>query len=117
MTQISGYVKDKNTQEPLPGANVAVYSMYEGSSTPIKGTTTDANGYFEINVAQNNYIEITYIGYSPNYPLAYTGGATDYFMVPDAVHNPVAFVTAKRTYHKYIIALLVLALIYLIYKS
>ena len=116
MARLSGYVRDKKTNQTLPGANIAVYSMIEGTS-PIDGTTTNADGYFELTVGNNTYIEITYVGYTPYYPVGYDGQTIDYYLEPQAVHNPTAYATANRTYHKYGLAIAVLALLFISYKS
>lgn len=59
---ISGIVKDKDGKYSLPGATLKLdkYNRY---------TISDQNGYFEfLNVPQGNYqLEVTYIGYKPNY--------------------------------------------------
>ena len=57
---ITGYVTDKETGEPLIGANIVL----EGTNF---GSTTDVNGkYYISNVPVNNYrVKISYIGYDP----------------------------------------------------
>jgi len=57
---IAGYVTDKETAEPLPGANVVL----EGKNL---GSTADAAGrYFISNVPKGNYsLRVALIGYAP----------------------------------------------------
>ncbi|MGE8377654.1 MAG: SusC/RagA family TonB-linked outer membrane protein [Sphingobacterium sp.] len=55
---IKGFVVDDNNR-PLQGATIRVKGVPQG-------TTTDQNGYFEINsVSANNLLEITMVGFSP----------------------------------------------------
>ncbi len=55
---IAGKISDKETYEPLPGANVVI----KGTS---KGTTTDIDGNFKLGeLSPGSYaIEISFIGY------------------------------------------------------
>lgn len=55
--KVTGKVTDNNTGEPIIGANV----MEEG--TVSNGTITDVDGNFELNVAANSILKVTYIGY------------------------------------------------------
>ena len=57
--KITGYVKDKDTGEPLIGANIII----EGSQI---GAATNADGYFVIlNVPPGTYsLKVSYIGYA-----------------------------------------------------
>jgi hypothetical protein len=57
---IRGIVKDRDSQETLPGATIMVLN-----TNPVLGTTTDANGAFRIeNVPVGRYsIQVSYIGY------------------------------------------------------
>jgi outer membrane receptor protein involved in Fe transport len=54
--KIKGYVFDEN-DEPISGANV-----YWDKTT--KGTTTNREGYFELEQGANNQLVISYVGYS-----------------------------------------------------
>ena len=51
--KLSGSVFDSLTNQPLVGANVALESTYETGN--IKGTTTDANGNFTIELSPASY--------------------------------------------------------------
>jgi iron complex outermembrane recepter protein len=54
---VSGSVFDNETKEPLAGANVILHSKHTG-------TTTNANGEFQINDASgNDTLEVSFIGY------------------------------------------------------
>ena len=57
---IRGRVLDEDTMQPLPGANILITS-----STPPKGTTTDENGYYEIQDVKVGRVslEFSFIGY------------------------------------------------------
>jgi len=57
---IRGTVIDKETKMPLPGANVILLN-----STPIKGTTTDANGKFRLEgvAVGRQSIKVSFLGY------------------------------------------------------
>lgn len=59
---IKGRLVDKDSQMPLPGANVVVASL----DTP-KGTSTGTNGYFEITgiPVGRHTIKASFIGYEP----------------------------------------------------
>jgi len=57
ITQVTGVLRDSETGEALPFANIVV----KGTNI---GTTTDLNGEFRLNVpAGSNIIEVTFIGY------------------------------------------------------
>lgn len=55
---ITGYVKDKTTDEPIPFANVSI------KRTTI-GIATDWSGYFSIDASRDDTISISAIGYNP----------------------------------------------------
>ena len=59
---IRGNVVDKDVQTPLPGAVIAILN-----TTPIIGTSTDANGNFKLeNVPIGRYdLKVSYLGYEP----------------------------------------------------
>lgn len=54
--EISGYVVDLSTNEPLVGATVLRRSNHQG-------TITDFNGYFQLPGIAQDTLEVTYIGY------------------------------------------------------
>lgn len=57
-SQVSGTVTDQTTDQPLPGVNISV----QGTTT---GTTTDAEGQFELSVPSlNDTLQFTFIGYA-----------------------------------------------------
>jgi len=59
---ISGQVMDKNSSEPLPYANVALFSYPD--SVYITGTITKDNGGFALAVPKNNYLlQVSFLGY------------------------------------------------------
>lgn len=54
---ITGYIKDATIAEALPGA-----SIFDTNS--LKGTTSDENGYFELNLLPGKYeFRISFVGY------------------------------------------------------
>lgn len=56
---VSGIITDKNTKEPLPGANVII----SGTQT---GTVTGIDGDYSLQLNQGNYVlEASFIGYEP----------------------------------------------------
>ncbi|MEQ9440008.1 MAG: outer membrane beta-barrel family protein [Cyclobacteriaceae bacterium] len=61
--EITGSIVDENTGEPVPYANVALYT--EGEDAVQKGATTDEDGCFTLlNVAEGEYdLEIKFVGY------------------------------------------------------
>lgn len=67
---ITGVVTDE-TGQPLVGASVIVTSNnpkeYEGQSPDflVRGTTTDFDGKFTLEVTLNHYLFVTYIGFKP----------------------------------------------------
>ncbi|TSE10753.1 TonB-dependent receptor [Aquimarina algiphila] len=53
---ISGYVKNNNSGEKLPGVNIIIDNAY--------GTTTNDYGFYSINLEKGNHqVEISYLGY------------------------------------------------------
>ena len=69
--KITGRVTDRQTGEPLPGANVVItYILPDGSEAPFDrrmGSSTDPDGYFFIlNVPPGTYaVKASMIGYAP----------------------------------------------------
>lgn len=60
VAQIGGVVKDAQTGDPLPGANVLLLGTGFGASTGVNGT------YKVLSVPSGSYtIRVTYIGYDP----------------------------------------------------
>ena len=57
---LSGYVLDFNTNEPIISANIVIVN----NNQIIKGTTSDLNGFFNVELNEGLYdIEISFIGY------------------------------------------------------
>ncbi len=61
---IRGRVIERQTLQPMPGANVIL-----ADSDPLVGTSTDAEGYFELRSVPVGRVDlrITYVGYKPLY--------------------------------------------------
>lgn len=89
MTEVQGYIKDKETNEPLVGAHVILVDQYLGDM--VSGTVTDATGFFSLEKRPATIAKVSYIGYATSYPLMYTGPARDYYLersdneLPEAV--------------------------------
>jgi len=63
---ISGRLIDKDSEEPVPLANVRI--LRQSDSTFVTGKESDENGRFIIPVSRGNYIvQISYIGYQNEY--------------------------------------------------
>lgn len=56
---ISGRVFDAQTREPIPFTNIAV------SDDLHKGTTTDFDGYYKLNVGAGKFLTVSFLGYEP----------------------------------------------------
>jgi len=55
---VSGYVRDKNSGEDMPAANVYVKELS-------KGTTTNTYGFFSLSLPKGEYtLQVSYIGYN-----------------------------------------------------
>ena len=84
MTEVQGYIKDKETKEPLIGAHVILEDMYQGDM--VAGTVTDATGYFSMEKRIGTVARISYIG-SPR----------DYYLERNSTELPEAVVTATTS--------------------
>ncbi|MFC5270147.1 TonB-dependent receptor [Adhaeribacter terreus] len=57
---LSGFVRDSQTNETLPGASIIL------KNDPQKGTVTDANGFYQLTFPSGNHtVLVQYIGYQP----------------------------------------------------
>jgi hypothetical protein len=54
--EVSGYVEDANTKEPIPFANVWIKGTQQG-------TTTDMNGWFKLLSPKNDTLSVSSVGY------------------------------------------------------
>jgi hypothetical protein len=95
MTEVQGYIKDKETKEPLIGAHVILEDMYQGDM--VAGTVTDATGYFSMEKRIGTVARISYIGYNTSYPLIYTGAPRDYYLERNSTELPEAVITATTS--------------------
>ncbi|OZV69347.1 SusC/RagA family TonB-linked outer membrane protein [Winogradskyella aurantia] len=76
-TTVTGTVTDKANAMPLPGVNVII----KGTS---RGTSTDFDGNFSLEVSQGETLVISYLGYTPQ-EILFSGQATiDVALVEDA---------------------------------
>ncbi len=56
--EISGYVQDEKSNEPIPFSNVWIKGTYTG-------TMTDSNGYFKLSMSETDTLAISSVGYQP----------------------------------------------------
>ena len=56
--KVSGIVVNDNTNQPLSNVNII-------NLNKVRGTTTDGNGRFEINVHVNDTLHFTILGFQP----------------------------------------------------
>jgi|GEM_PF-6871593 len=109
-----GRVSDSATRQTLPGATIAAYN----GTQLLKGTITDLNGMFSLEVPENtSRVEVSFIGYQKAIPLFRDGILEQVDLVFTGQENPMATITAKRTYNKYFLAAAVLILAIIIYKA
>ncbi len=67
-TKLTGTVTEQSTSSPLPGVNVIIKNT-------TKGTATDFDGKFQIEVKKGDVIQFSYVGYIPM-EVTYSGQAT-----------------------------------------
>ena len=122
MTEVQGYVLDKEDKKPLIGAHVILEDMYQGDM--VAGTVTDATGYFSMEKRPGTVARISYVGYNTAYPLLYTGvtsnGVHEYFLERSENIQSEAVVTGtidkKPNYTWLIVIIAVITIIYLTNK-
>jgi len=122
MTEVQGYVKDKETKEPLIGAHVILEDMYQGDM--VAGTVTDATGYFSMEKRPGTIARISYVGYNTAYPLLFTGitshGVHEYFLEKsENVLNEavvIGTIDKKPNYTWLIVIIAVISIMYLTNK-
>lgn len=98
---VSGHIVDKNTNENIPFATIAILSK---NNVLINGGVSDDNGYFSIEgLAPGNYnLEISYIGYSPFHSSVLIGELNQYYDLGKieiesvATHLDEITITAKK---------------------
>ncbi|UZR99375.1 TonB-dependent receptor domain-containing protein [Chondrinema litorale] len=60
--EITGTIIDKETEDPVPFAQVAFFEP--GNETPVVGTVTKDNGQFQLEVEEGEYrMEVVFVGY------------------------------------------------------
>ncbi len=93
-TEVTGFVKDKRTAEPLTGANIYLTDLH-------KGTSSDGRGYFKFSGinAKSFRIKVTYVGYRDTtlQVNAEKENHLSIFLEPDSVRIESIVVTATRT--------------------
>ncbi|MEI9919651.1 MAG: TonB-dependent receptor [Bacteroidota bacterium] len=85
---VRGYVRDSLTQSPLPGATIVVAN---------NGTTTDENGFFQINPGQ---AEISFVGYRKKIVELVAANEVVIFLKEDATLTDEVIVLATRATEK-----------------
>ncbi|MCD9017150.1 SusC/RagA family TonB-linked outer membrane protein [Parachryseolinea silvisoli] len=73
---LSGTITDQSSSDPLPGVNVIV----KGTS---KGTTTDMNGAYSVQVSSSDVLVFSFIGYAPIEMAVGNQTAISVALVPD----------------------------------
>ncbi len=89
---ITGYVRDKNSGEPLGGVTVFISELAQG-------TATDANGFFLMNIPRGSYhIKFSYLGMKQTIVnlAAYGSGTIDIEMVEEYIAIDGAVITARK---------------------
>tara|TARA_R110001599_G_scaffold276676_1_gene478005 strand:- start:767 stop:1123 length:357 start_codon:yes stop_codon:yes gene_type:complete len=118
MTDVQGYIKDKETTEPLIGAHVILEDKYSGEM--VSGTVTDATGYFSMEKRPATVARVSYIGYTTSYPIIYTGDARDYYLERSSTELDEAVIIAIREkgfdYRIIVLVAIVLIAVYLMNK-
>lgn len=99
---ITGFVKDKSTNLPLPGASVFVA---DESEKPVgSGVLTDDTGRFELDSKllddPNNFLGVSYAGYNDDLILPGGTGPYTFLLVPESGGLEGIFVTARRKVKK-----------------
>ena len=90
---ITGYVRDKESGDPLRGVTVFVGEL-------AKGTAADANGFYLVNVPRGSYnIKFTYLGMKETVvnTRVYGSGALDIEMVEEYIAIDGAVITARKS--------------------
>ncbi len=92
---VSGYVKDSRTLTPLPGATVS-------ATTGNRYTTTDENGYFQIEVSSGvSTFEVRFLGYaSQTFDVSSAGSNVTVLMEEDVTITDEVIVSATRATEK-----------------
>jgi len=119
MTEVQGYIKDKETHEPLVGAHVILEDMYQGDM--VAGTVTDATGYFSMEKRSGTVARISYMNFRTSYPILYTGDARDYYLQRNSTELKEEVITATSdkgfNYRILIAFVIVLIALYIINNS
>ncbi len=92
LKKITGTVKDNNG-EPLPGATVLI----KGTT---KGTTTDVNGNYAINVPEGSVLEFSFIGYQKQLIVVSAQKTEINVTMEDAVAELKEFTVVSTGYQK-----------------
>jgi len=118
-----GQVVDSKSLVSIPGVTIAEYTPVNCITAPcndilVDGTTTDVNGMFQKQVQQGNVVRVSAIGYQTVQPLFHDNILEKIHLVQKAYDVPTATVTGSRTYYKYYLAALVVAVsVYIYYKG
>jgi len=108
-----GQVVDSKTRVSIPGVNVGEYR----NNQLVNGTITDVDGNFRKEVASGNVLRFSAMGYTTNQPVLHDNVLITVPLTETSYDVPTVVVTAKRTYYKYYLAALVLAVsIFIYYK-
>lgn len=113
--KMEGYVRDADTGESLPLANVAITDA-AGNSTG-QGDSANVAGYYEVNGEPWQYITVSYVGYE-NQTLPFLGGRRDLSLAPQSylLDEIVIRPDEPHTLEKVLFAAGLITAIFLIYK-
>jgi len=90
---ITGYIRDKNSGEPLRGVTVFISELAQG-------TATDANGFYLVNIPRGSYsFRFSYLGMKETVvnSRVYGSGSLDIEMVEEYIAIEGAVVTARKS--------------------
>lgn len=97
---VSGNISSRNSGEIIPGANVFISDSSGTMLVPAKGTATDANDHYSIDVPTGTYITATYVGHSRQTKQASGGSRIDFVLDPAASASlPVVETSENRPFN------------------
>lgn len=97
--KLTGKITDSNS-DVIIGANIFVSDSAGKLVNPPKGTSTDANGNYSIDVNVGDYVTATYVG-TERQTVKVTGSKLDFKLVESKDADlPEIIIEAKRVYKK-----------------
>ncbi len=112
--KITGKITDAQTNETLPFANVFFTDLSGIYQAGTPGTITDIHGNYTL-TGSGTHVAASYTGYDTQIKPA---APTLNFALPPASYNlPEVTVTAKMIWPRVLAAIIIIAVIFYIYKS